>query len=432
MDKRNRTLPLNLPGSHTAAGKFKLHKSLPTPNRVTGPEKRLLRQMLQLLGDPPIELVLWDGEALTTSSRRPVARVHIHSRGALLRLVSNPHLHFGEEYAAGRIAVEGDLVEFLVILYRALWGVKPDPGLSKRLFTWLYRPRPPQPSEKEKAVDNIHHHYDIGNDFYRLWLDEQLVYTCAYYPHPGATLEEAQLAKMDHVCRKLQLKPGDRVVEAGCGWGSLARHMAAHYGVRVTAFNISSEQLRYARQRAAGEGLSGQVQYVEGDFREISGEFDAFVSVGMLEHVGPKYYRQLGHVIDGCLTPKGRGLVHSIGRDRAEPMNAWIEKHIFPCAYPPSLREMMAIFEPNRLSVLDVENLRLHYTRTLEHWLQRFQAAEKPVAAMFDQDFVRTWRLYLAGSIAGFKNGDMQLFQVLFSRSGNNAIPWTRDYMYPH
>ena len=243
-----------------------------------------------------------------------------------------------------------------------------------------------------------------------------------------ADQEAAQIAKMELVCRKLCLKGGERVVEAGCGWGGLARYMAKHYGAKVRAFNISGEQLAYARQRAKQEGIGG-VEYLEDDYRNITGECDVFVSVGMLEHVGKSNYAQLGKVIDRTLSENGMGLIHSIGQDIAEPMSDWLEKRIFPGSYTPTVREMMEIFEPNGFSVLDVENLRLHYAKTLEHWLERFERNAEQIGQMFDDSFVRAWRLYLSGSIANFNTGSLQLFQVLFSRHGNNQIPWTRSHL---
>jgi cyclopropane-fatty-acyl-phospholipid synthase len=236
---------------------------------------------------------------------------------------------------------------------------------------------------------------------------------------------------MDHVCRKLRLKAGESVVEAGCGWGTLALHMARNYGVRVRAFNISREQVAYARERAAREGLSGQVEYVEDDYRNISGRFDAFVSVGMLEHVGVANYEALGAVIRRALQGRGRGLIHSIGRNYPAPLQPWIEKRIFPGAYPPSLGEMMGIFEPSNLSILDVENLRLHYARTLRDWLVLYENASERVRQMFDEKFVRMWRLYLAGSVAAFTTGTLQLFQVVFAPGESNDVPLTRAHLYP-
>ena len=194
--------------------------------------------------------------------------------------------------------------------------------------------------------------------------------------------------------------------------------------------NISNEQLAYARGRAQAEGLADSVQFIEDDYRNVRGEFDAFVSVGMLEHVGVDQYHALAAVIDRSLKDAGRGLIHTIGRDRPSPMTPWIERNIFPGARPPSLSQMMQIFEPSGFSVLDVENLRLHYAKTLEHWLGRYEANIALVAQMFDAAFVRAWRLYLAGSLAAFRSGDMQLFQVSFNRSGRNGVPWTRHYLY--
>jgi cyclopropane-fatty-acyl-phospholipid synthase len=217
------------------------------------------------------------------------------------------------------------------------------------------------------------------------------------------------------------------VIEAGCGWGSLALLMAKRYGVTVRAFNISSEQLAYARSRAREEGLEGRVEFVEDDYRHIEGACDVFVSIGMLEHVGAPDYPTFGSVIDRVLPSHGRGLLHFIGRNQPSQLNPWIRKRIFPGAYAPTLREVFEqVFEPHALSVLDVENLRLHYAKTLAHWRERYHRATGAVAAMFDERFVRAWELYLAGSQAAFNTGAMQLFQVVFARGSTNAIPWTR------
>jgi cyclopropane-fatty-acyl-phospholipid synthase len=203
--------------------------------------------------------------------------------------------------------------------------------------------------------------------------------------------------------------------------------MAKRYGVRVRAFNISSEQIAYARERARAERLEDRVEFIEDDYRNVRGACDAFVSVGMLEHVGMPDYATLGSVIDRSLARGGRGFLHFIGRNRTAPLNAWIRKRIFPGAYAPTLREVFEhVLEPHNFSVLDVENLRLHYAKTLEHWRRRFVNSAAQVAAMFDDSFVRTWDLYLAGSQASFTTGSLQLFQVVFTRGANNGIPWTR------
>jgi cyclopropane-fatty-acyl-phospholipid synthase len=374
----------------------------------------------------PIHLGLWNGEEFAVAPGASIARILFRERSAFLAVLMNPDLGFGDGYSDGRIEFKGDLKAFLEATFRAPKSPFIE-ALRRCLTGWRLRP---SANSLKRSRHNISHHYDLGNEFYRLWLDEQMVYTCAYFPTPDATLEEAQAAKMDHVCRKVWLRPGETVVEAGCGWGSLARHMAKHYGVRVKAFNISHEQIRYAQDRAKAEGLDGLVEYVEDDYRNIAGRFDAFVSVGMLEHVGAEHYRQLGGVIRRCLKPDGRGLIHSIGRNFPEPTSPWLEKRIFPGSYMPSLREMTAVFESTGFSILDVENLRRHYAKTLDHWLQRFEAAADRVEKMFDKRLVRAYRLYLAASMVSFNVGTMQLFQVVFAAAANNDLPWTRAHLY--
>jgi len=398
-------------------------------SNASGFERRLLRRMMAAAGNPPLAVALWNGEDFSPVAGTPLARIHVRDRGALLRMVVNPELYTGDDYATGKVDIEGDFVGCLETIYNSLENL-PENSFKARLLRWMNKPRP---NTLAGSRANVHHHYDLGNDFYRLWLDAgHMQYTCAYYARPDLTLEQAQLAKLDHVARKLQLVPGQVVYEAGCGWGGLARHFAASYGVTVRAFNISEEQVKFAREQARREGLEGRVEYVLDDYRNMSGQCDAFVSVGMLEHVGVENYPVLGKVIHRVLAPRGRGLIHSIGRNRPAPMNAWIEKRIFPGAYPASLSEMMRFFEDHKFSVLDIENLRLHYARTLAHWRERFEAEADAVRALYDERFVRTWRLYLAGSEASFLMGALQLFQIVFARSGDNSVPLTRQHLYGH
>ena len=394
---------------------------------VAAVDKWLLSKVMRLAGEPPFSVALWDGQVAWHSSGHPVATVRIADRRALIGLVLNPEWLFGEYYTAGRVEVDGSLVEFLQALYASKNRANPPGSWTRDLNAWINRPRP---NTRDLARSNIHRHYDIGNEFYRLWLDERMVYTCAYYDTPAMTLAEAQVAKLDYVCRKLQLEPGQRVIEAGCGWGALALHMARHYGVTVRAFNISHEQIQFARERAAREGLADRVEFVEDDYRNIDDSCDAFVSVGMLEHVGVENYRELGGVVKRSLRRGGRAVLHSIGRNFPDINNAWIERRIFPGSRPPALSEMMEIFEPNGFSVLDVENLRLHYARTCREWLSRFERVAGQVQSMYDESFVRAWRLYLSGSVAAFSVGTLQLFQVVFAHDDDNDVPMTRRYLY--
>ena len=284
---------------------------------------------------------LWaTAENLPDTDAPIVGTVRIAERSTLLSMILNPELGFGDAYAAGRIEMEGDLVGSLECVCQSSPRVR---NWSWRLVSkWLDWA---QANTLRGSSRNIHHHYDLSNDFYRLWLDEQMVYTCAYFPTPDASLEEAQEAKLDLVCRKLRLRPGETVVEVGCGWGALAIYMAQHYGVRVKAFNISHEQIAWAREWAERVGVTSQVEFVEDDYRNVTGQFDVFVSVGMLEHVGRENYPELGGIIHRAIGDTGRGFLHFIGRNLPQPFSVWIRKRIFPGAYAPSLRESMEVLE---------------------------------------------------------------------------------------
>jgi cyclopropane-fatty-acyl-phospholipid synthase len=375
-----------------------------------------LGRIQESVASAPLQFALWDGFELPSKAGPPIATVVFKNRRALSAWVWDSELNFGETYMFSAVEIQGDLLATLEAIYRAF-------RTPRRRPWWLWQ----ESHDVQAAKENVHRHYDLGNEFYRLWLDREMVYTCAYFPAPENTLEDAQVAKMDLICRKLRLRAGERVVEAGCGWGSLALFMARRYGVSVRAFNISTEQIAYARNRANEEGLGHLVEFVEDDYRNMNGQYDAFVSVGMLEHVGVAHFPDLGRAINRSLASGGRGLLHFIGRNQPGQLNPWIRKRIFPGAYPPALGEVLErVLEPQDLSVLDVENLRLHYAKTLEHWRRRFDSASDEVAAMFDENFVRAWQLYLAGSQAAFTTGLMQLFQVVFARGSSNGIPWTR------
>jgi cyclopropane-fatty-acyl-phospholipid synthase len=388
----------------------------------------VLTQIHRAIGRAPIRMVVKGGADVTPRGISPVATVVLQDRNTLADLLRDPEVSFGDAYMDGRLEVEGDLVGFLEVIYKSMESSATVGKWYSRLASkWLDFWQDNSPTGSRQ---NIHRHYDLGNDFYKLWLDEQLLYTCAYFPTPSSTLEQAQIAKMDHVCRKLQLQPGETVVEAGCGWGALALHMARHYGVSVKAYNVSREQIAFARERARAEGMSDRVEYIEDDYRAISGKFDVFVSVGMLEHVGLDHFQELSEIIHRSIGDSGRGLLHFIGRNYPAVFSRWIRKQIFPGAHTPSLRAALKILEPKDFAVLDVENLRMHYAKTLEHWLERFESSKHQVAAMYDSRFVRAWRLYLAGSIAAFRVGDLQLFQILFTGSEREPIFWTRDPLY--
>jgi cyclopropane-fatty-acyl-phospholipid synthase len=384
-------------------------------------DRHLLTAINKITASAPVDIEMGhSSRQVSICPSRPVIR--LKNWKTAISLLLNPEMNFGDLYSSGHIEVEGDLVQALEALYQA-----PDRFVTRMISHWLGWI---QSNELRDARRNIHHHYDIPTDFYRLWLDSKLIYTCAYFGDESVGLEEAQRAKMDLICRKLWLQPGETVVEAGCGWGSLSLHMARDYGVRVKAFNISHEQVEFAREQAKREDLSSRVEFIEDDYRNIAARYDAFVSVGMLEHIGREHYGDLGNVIHRTIGDTGRGLLHFIGKNQPRPFSVWIRKRIFPGAYTPALREVMDVLEPHDFSVLDVENLRLHYARTLECWLQRYELCFAGVVERFGPNFARMWRLYLAGSIAGFRTGTLQLFQLLFAGRACNAQPWTRARLY--
>jgi cyclopropane-fatty-acyl-phospholipid synthase len=388
-------------------------------------DRWIARRIRQSIEGSGVGIELWDGWPAPGSLAGGIGALVVRDRRALLGLALNPELYFGESYMSGRLDVRGPLDRVLCGLSRSQ---PPAPRWRDRLSAMLARP-----ISLTAAEQNVHTHYDLGNDFYALWLDPELVYTCGYFPHRDATLEQAQEAKLDLICRKLQLRAGDRVVDAGCGWGALALHMARRYGARVRAFNISQEQLSFARERARREDLAGRVEFIHDDYRNISDQCDAFVSIGMLEHVGLHQLHSLGEVIRRVLRRDGgRGLLHFIGRDAPRPLNLWIRRRIFPGAYPPTLAQVTTrVLEAANMSVVDVENLRLHYARTLACWSERFAAARAEVSSRYGEPFARAWELYLAGSGAAFATGWMQLFQVVFAPRESAPPSWTRPLPLP-
>jgi cyclopropane-fatty-acyl-phospholipid synthase len=405
-------------------------KAALTQNPPKSWERYLIKLLYESIGSPHIFIELWDGTRIG-HVQEPAQGFVINNRSSLWKLIFNPELEFGEGYSEESIDITGDLVKLLEKIYLARRESESTTTLlekllhqNKKLSPYKFNINP------RRAQKNAQHHYDLSNDFYRMWLDEEMVYTCAYFPHRDTSLEQAQFAKMEHICKKLELKPGDLVIEAGCGWGGLSRHMARHYGVTVKAYNVSHAQIAEANRRCKEARLEDRITYIEDDYRSIHEEADVFVSVGMLEHVGPRHYRELGGLIDRILKPEGRGLIHTIGQNQSHPVNPWLHKYIFPGGHPPTLREMMDIFEPFDFTINDIENIGFHYALTLQHWLQRFEQHRDQVREMFDEFFVRMWRLYLSGSIANFTTGNLQLYQALFTRAGNQGLQMTRAHLY--
>jgi cyclopropane-fatty-acyl-phospholipid synthase len=393
-------------------------------NWLTTAGCRIGNRILLASGSPPVRIVLPDGISAGPPPGEARFTLRIRRWGALAALLVEPEMGFGEGYARGDIEVEGPLEEFCAEIHLRREALGSGGWISRalsRYLDWTQR------RSLGAARRHIRHHYDRGNDFYRLWLDREMVYTCAFFPREDASLEEAQIAKMERIARKLALAAGERVAEAGCGWGSFALYIPRVHGCRVRAFNISEEQIAWARRRARELGLEGRVEFVLDDYRNITGVYDAFVSIGMLEHVGKDHYDDLRDVIRRTIGDAGRGLLHFIGRTRPAPLSPWIRRRIFPGAYAPALSEALPLLESGNYRVMDIENLRPHYARTLRCWRERYEAALPEVRAMFGDEFARAWRLYLAGSEAAFRTGSLELYQVLFAGVRCTKKLWTRE-----
>ena len=346
------------------------------------------------------------------------------------KLFLNPELHAGEAYMDGRmIFEEGGLRGFLTLfsVNRLSLGGHPVQKTLRRFSRGLKRFQ--QANRVGEAQRNVAHHYDLGNEFYKLFLDEGMQYSCAYFRDGDETLEQAQLNKLRLIASKLALRPGLKVLDIGCGWGGLALHLAATADVEVLGVTLSKEQHALAVERAEAAGLSDRVRFELIDYRKVQGKFDRVVSVGMFEHVGVHHYPEFFDRVNALLADDGAMLLHSIGH-MSPPGTAspWLRKYIFPGAYSPALSEVFPVVERASLWVTDVEVLRVHYAKTLAHWHARFEANRAKVAAMYDERFCRMWEFYLVSAEMMFRTGSQMVFHLQLARK-RDAVPIVRDYM---
>jgi cyclopropane-fatty-acyl-phospholipid synthase len=298
----------------------------------------------------------------------------------------------------------------------------------KKLRFWLYGIT--HRNTGNNTCQNIAHHYDRGTDFYSLYLDPTMTYSCAYFRSPDDSLEQAQRQKYDHIARKLLLKPGEKLLDIGCGWGGMLIHAVRNYGVTAVGNTISRSQYEYARQKIKDLGLENEIEVIFEDYRNLTGQFDKVVSIGMFEHVGKAFIPVFMQKVSHLLNRGGLALLHTIAKDVHSAMDPWIWKYIFPGGYLPTLDEIVREMAGMGFSVIDVENLRQHYARTLDLWAENYERNVEKVRRMFDDVFVRMWRLYLHCASAEFKHGELRLFQVLFSKGLNNDLVMTRDHLY--
>ncbi|HKT84541.1 MAG TPA: cyclopropane-fatty-acyl-phospholipid synthase family protein [Novosphingobium sp.] len=403
--------------------------------------KALLNRFLsRVIRKGVLEVTFADGSTSRMGSPEagfPEVTVRFTTPQAQRKVVFDPRLGAGEAFMDGQLVIErGDIVELIALLRsNRPWdrGVKLGDGAW---FTRLYDRTMTVIDGINKAARakaNVAHHYDIGNDLYTLFLDrEHMQYSCAYWPREGMTLEEAQEAKLAHIASKLVLAPGQRVLDIGCGWGGMAIYIARKVGAEVLGITLSEEQLALARERAEAAGVSDRVRFELVDYRDLAarGEtFDRIVSVGMFEHVGQAQFNRFFHDCASMLVHDGVMLLHTIGRmGKPGSTDAFTRKYIFPGGYIPALSETVAASERSRLIAADVENLRLHYARTLREWYKRCFAHKDEIVSLYGDRFYRMWIFYLAGATAAFESGGMCNYQIQYIRN-RRALPLTRGYM---
>ncbi|MGD9804946.1 MAG: class I SAM-dependent methyltransferase [Hyphomicrobiaceae bacterium] len=346
------------------------------------------------------------------------------------KLFFNPELHAGEAYMDGRMSFPGSSLRDFLTLFsvnRLSLGNQPMQKVLRRVSRGLKRFQ--QANPVGKAQQNVAHHYDLGNAFYKLFLDTEMFYSCAYFRDEKETLEQAQRNKCRLIAAKLNLQSGQRVLDIGCGWGGLARYLAQIADVQVIGVTLSKEQHALAVEATKIAGLEDRVKIELKDYRELSGKFDRIVSVGMFEHVGVGHYDEFFAKVNDLMSDEGIMLLHSIGH-MSPPGTAspWLRKYIFPGAYSPALSEVFPVVENNSLWVTDLEFLRVHYATTLRHWHERFEQNRVAVAQMYDERFCRMWEFYLISAEMMFRTGSQEVFHMQLSRK-RDAAPIVRDYI---
>src|SRR5246127_3127288 len=360
----------------------------------------------------------------------PSVTIRLHDSALHWKLAARPRLYFGEAFMDGKLTVEEgslyDLIDLLAVNLEAM-----PAGLLSRLLNGSvtlcrrihqYNPLP-------RARRNVAHHYDLSDQLYELFLDRDRQYSCGYFRDGSEDLDTAQLDKKRHIAAKLLVRPGQRVLDIGSGWGGLALYLARECGARVTGLTLSAEQHKVAVPRTAMAGLTDRVEFCLRDYREEYGRYDRIVSVGMFEHVGINHYNAFFNRVKSLLTPDGVALLHSIGRmDGPGSTNPWLRKYIFPGGYIPALSEVLPAVERSKLWVTDIEILRLHYAETLRAWRRRFERNRDRTRELYDERFCRMWEMYLVGSEVSFRHGGCMVFQMQLAKAVD-SVPITRDYM---
>ncbi|KRN58649.1 SAM-dependent methyltransferase [Limosilactobacillus secaliphilus] len=387
-------------------------------------EKTFYKTLLSHSFNIPVKINFWDGSSVNYGEGEPEVTITFKEKIPVKDVTRNASIALGEAYMDHKIEIDGSIQKLIESAYENAGSFMRNSKLRKFM--------PKQSHTENQSEDDVQSHYDIGNDFYRLWLDDTLTYSCAYFTGGNQNdLTAAQIAKVHHILKKLNPQPGKTLLDIGCGWGTLMLTAAKEYNLKVTGVTLSEEQYQFVQKKIQDEGLSNVAEVKLTDYRELGKrQWDYITSVGMFEHVGKEnlgiYFRDIAKY----MKDDGVALIHGITRQQGGAYNGWINKYIFPGGYIPGLAEMIGHIEENHLQIADIEMLRRHYQRTLEIWDQNFNAHRETIEKMMGDRFTRMWDLYLQACAASFESGNIDVIQYLITKgaSGKN-LPMTRDYM---
>ena len=387
-------------------------------------DKTIYKQIFKSSFDAPIDVEFWDGEKVSYGQGDPIATIILHEVIPIKDIMAHASLTFGEAYMDGKIEIKGNLQQLVKIAYDSKESFLNGSKFSKLI--------PKHSHSENKSKADVQSHYDIGNDFYNMWLDPTMTYSCAYFVSEKDTLEDAQWNKVRHILNKLHAQSGETLLDIGCGWGTLLFTAAKEYNLEATGVTLSQQQYDFVSNKIKEEGLESRVHVYLEDYRELKDTYDHVTSVGMFEHVGKENLGEYFNQVNNLLTENGTALIHGItGQHDGAGVDAWINKYIFPGGYIPNIAENVGHIIDASLQVDDLEPLRRHYQKTLEIWTTNFHKVEEEVISKYGERFYRMWDLYLQTCAGSFEAGNIDVVQYLLTKGASGqGLPMTREYMF--